>query len=123
MQTLTVWRIVVAALVFGYCAPALAAPPDDADPAHAPWFRSLRVPKTNQSCCNLADCRPVKYRVLGDHFQAYIGPDFPRWSNAPNAWVDVPNESVLHRPDNPTGEGVACWFQGQVVCFIEGPGT
>jgi hypothetical protein len=30
---------------------------------------------------------------------------------------------VLHRRDNPTGEGIACWFQGQVLCFIEGSGT
>ena len=65
----------------------------------------------------------VQYRTAGDHFQAFIGDEFPRWTNAPHAWVDVPNANVLHRLDNPTGEGVACWFQGQVLCFIEGNGT
>ena len=54
----------------------------------------------------------MQYRSAGDHFQAYIGDDFPRWSNAPHDWVDVPNENVLHPADNPTGEGVACWFPG-----------
>ena len=106
-----------------FAASLRAAPPDNADQSLAPWFRSLRHPGTNQSCCDMADCRRVQYRSAGDHFQAYIGDDFPRWSNAPHAWVDVPNENVLHRADNPTGEGVACWFQGQILCFIEGNGT
>jgi hypothetical protein len=75
------------------------------------------------SCCSIADCRPVQYRTFGDHFQAFIGNEFPRWSNAPHDWVDVPNANVLHRTDNPTGEGIACWFRGQVVCFVEGNGT
>jgi hypothetical protein len=112
----------LAGLLF-FVAPPRAAPPDNADQSLAPWFRSLRHPGTNQSCCDMADCRRVQYRSAGDHFQAYIGDDFPRWSNAPHAWVDVPNENVLHRADNPTGEGVACWFQGQILCFIEGNGS
>ena len=107
----------------GGCAPALAAPPPDADPRLAPWFQGLTHPGTNKPCCSLADCRPVQYRVIDGHFQAFIGDEFPRWSNPPHSWVDVPDSHVLHRPDNPTGEGVACWFQGEVVCFIEGPGT
>jgi len=123
MRAPTVLRIVIAGLIVGNGRPIDAAPPEDADPTFAPWFKSLRVPGTNQSCCDLADCRRVKYRISGDHFQAFIGDDFPRWSNPPHAWVDVPNSNVLHRPDNPTGEGVACWFQEQVVCFVEGSGS
>jgi hypothetical protein len=116
-------QVIVAGVIGSYCIPAGAEPPEGADPALAPWFKSLRQPQSNQSCCDMADCRTVQYRKAGDHFQAFIGDDFPRWSNVPHAWVDVPNANVLHRRDNPTGEGIACWFQGQVLCFIEGNGT
>ena len=120
MRTLAVWCLTAAVLARGGSIPARGAEPPDAGPLLAPWFKSLRQPRTNLSCCDQADCRRVKYRTSGDHFQAYIGEDYPRWTNPPNAWVDVPNANVLHRPDNPTGEGVACWFQGQIVCFVEG---
>jgi hypothetical protein len=123
MRTLAVWGTVVSCLAGIFASPVLAAPPEGADPAFAPWFKSLTQPRTQQPCCSLADCRTVRYRTLDDHFQVYIGDDFPRWSNPPHEWVDVPNANVLHRLDNPTGEGVACWFQGQVVCFVEGNGT
>jgi len=123
MQTRILCQVIVADVIGGYCIPLGAEPPEGADPALAPWFKSLRQPGTNQSCCDMADCRTVQYRKAGDHFQAFIGDEFPRWANVPHAWVDVPNANVLHRRDNPTGEGIACWFQGQVLCFIEGNGT
>jgi len=123
MRPLAVWATLAAGLI-GFCAPrAAAAPPEHANPALAPWFKSLKRPGSNQACCDLADCRTVRYRIEGDHFQAFIGGDFPRWSNPPYKWLDVPGANVLHRADNPTGEGVACWFEGKVVCFIEGNGT
>ena len=123
MRALAVWGTTAGFLAGLYASPLLADPPDGADPALAPWFRSLQQPGTHLPCCSLADCRTVQYRIVGDHFQAFIGDDFPRWSNPPHRWVDVPNENVLHRADNPTGEGVACWVQGQVICFIEGHET
>jgi hypothetical protein len=119
---LAVWGTIAACIAGLHGTPARAAPPDGADPALAPWFKSLSQPRTNQPCCDMADCRTVKYRITGDHFEAFIGNEFPRWSNPPRDWVNVPNENVLHRTDNPTGEGVACWFQGQVLCFVEGNG-
>ena len=109
--------------VIGLCASSGAAPPPDADPALAGWFESLIRPGTNQSCCGVADCRRVRYRIAGDHFQAYIGQEFPRWTNAPDAWVDVPEATVVHRRDNPTGEAVACWFEGEILCFVPASGT
>jgi hypothetical protein len=109
--------------LLGLAGPARAEPPPGADPALAPWFHSLTQPGTGKPCCSLADCRTVRYRTQGGHFQAFIGDAFPRWSNAPHDWVDVPTAHVLHRLDNPTGEGVACWFQGQILCFIEGNGV
>jgi hypothetical protein len=123
MQRLAVYGTAVVGLIGCCCAPVRADPPPNADQSLAPWFHSLLQPRTQMSCCSMADCRPVQYRVFGDHFQAFIGDEFPRWSNAPHSWVDVPNGNVLHRPDNPTGEGVACWFRGEIVCFIEGTGT
>jgi hypothetical protein len=123
MQTPAIWSAILAGLIASLTTHAQAAPPPGADPALAPWFKSLSQPQTNKSCCTLADCRTVRYRTAGDHFQAFIGGDFPRWSNPPQKWVDVPNANVLHRADNPTGEGVACWFEGQIVCFVEGNGS
>ena len=49
--------------------------------------------------------------------------EFARWQNPPYAWVDVPDGSVLHRHDNPTGEGVACWAGMKIICFVEGTGA
>jgi hypothetical protein len=104
-------------------APLRAAPPPGADPDLAPWFRSLRQPNTEMSCCDRADCRTVQYRIIDGHFQAFIGGEFARWQNPPYAWVDVPDGSVLHRHDNPTGEGVACWAGMRIICFVEGTGA
>jgi hypothetical protein len=115
--------LVAAGLICGYHAPLRAAPPPGADPNLAPWFRSLHQPQTNQSCCDSADCRTVRYRILNGHFQAYIGGEFARWQNPPYTWVDVPEDSVLHNHDNPTGEGVACWAGEKIICFVEGTGA
>jgi hypothetical protein len=108
-------------------APLRAAPPPGADPDLAPWFKSLRQPQTNLSCCDRADCRAdcrmVRSRIVDGHLQAFIGEEFARWQNPPHAWVDVPETSILHRHDNPTGEGVACWAGARIICFVEGTGA
>ena len=120
------WRL---RLLVAYCmvlacqTPLQAAPPVGADPDLAPWFRSLRQPKTELSCCDRSDCRMVQYRIVDGHFQAFIGSEFARWQNPPYDWVDVPESSVLHRHDNPTGEGVACWAGSKIICFVEGTGA
>lgn len=101
--------------------PAFAAPPAGADPALGPWFQSLAQPETGYPCCSIADCRTVRYRASVDHFEAFI--DRRSFgADAPDAWVSVPPWHVLHRQDNPTGEGVACWYNGEVRCFVEGAG-
>ncbi|MEA2775714.1 MAG: hypothetical protein QOF90_1120 [Acetobacteraceae bacterium] len=119
----TVFAIAVSSLLTGSPITVRAAPPTDADPNLTPWFRSLRQPQTNLSCCDRSDCRTVRYRIVDGHFQAFIGGEFSRWQNPPYAWVDVPDNNVLHRHDNPTGEGVACWAGAQVICFVEGTGA
>src|SRR5260370_21386495 len=52
--------------------PVNAAPPENADPALAPWFQSLRQPETGMSCCDIADCRPTEYRTVGDQYEVWI---------------------------------------------------
>lgn len=115
--------IAAVSLIGCYQVPTHAAPPDGSDGSLAPWFRSLRQPRTELSCCDRSDCRIVKYRIVDGHFQAFIGSEFSRWQNPPNAWVDVPEDNVLHKHDNPTGEGVACWSGRTIICFVEGTGA
>ena len=99
-----------------------AAPPPGSDGALAPWYRSLAQPETGNGCCSIADCRTVQYRGAGNHFEAFI--DRKSFGEtAPNAWVAVPPEHVLRRRDNPTGEAVACWYNGEVRCFVAGVET
>jgi len=103
---------------------AFAAPPPGASPDSptARWFQSLQQPGTGYLCCSVADCRPVAYRAAGDHLEAFIdrrtfGP------TAPNAWLRVPPEHVLRGETNPMGEGVVCWYAGEIRCFVEASGV
>jgi hypothetical protein len=90
-------------------ASAAAAPPQNADPTLAPWFRSLMQPGTTVSCCSLADCRPTEYRIKADHYEAMVGGN----------WVAVPPEKILQRTDNPTGHAIVCWTpQRGIMCFV-----
>src|SRR5262249_33737361 len=87
---------------------AAAEPPPNADPALAPWFRSLLQPGTSISCCSVSDCRATEYRIEADHYEALIG----------DAWFVVPPDKVLQRTDNPTGRAVVCWTPHRgIVCF------
>jgi hypothetical protein len=95
-------------------APLRAAPPPDADPAMAPWFNSLRQPGSGISCCSIADCRPVDYRTVDNHYEAFIEGE----------WRAVPPEKVITRADNPTGRAVVCWTKlSGIMCFVRGPET
>jgi hypothetical protein len=94
--------------------PAPAAPPENADPALAPWFQSLRQPETGMSCCDIADCRPTEYRTVGDSYEAWVD----------NKWMAVPARRVLQRADNPVGRAVVCWTpQRGIMCFVRGTET
>jgi hypothetical protein len=90
--------------------PVVAAPPDGADPNSALgiWYRSLKVPGTGQSCCNVADCRPVdSARIEGDHWQARLG----------DKVIDIPANSVLRR-ENLDGRGILCRSVWAILCFV-----
>lgn len=105
--------VFAAPLVLGSAA-ARAAPPPGADPAMSPWFEDLRQPGTGRSCCSIADCRPVDYRIVENHYEAFVD----------DQWMSVPPDKILHRFDNPTGRAVVCWTPALgIMCFVEGPGT
>lgn len=100
---------------------ALGAPPEGADPALAPWYRSLRNPERGFGCCDLSDCRPTDWRRAGDGVQAWIGDAF---GIQPGRWEDIPPETIIRRTDNPEGRAVLCWKPGPgVLCFVKGPET
>ena len=91
---------------------ACAAPPPDADPALAPWFRGLQAPDTGRSCCSIADCRPTEVRTKGNNYEVLIE----------GQWLIVPPEKILSRSDNPTGRAIVCWTPALgIVCFVHGP--
>lgn len=89
---------------------AVGAPPENADPTLAPWFRSLAQPGTGISCCSLADCRPVDARITPSGYQIHVKDE----------WLTVPPEKILRGKENPTGKPVACVLNGQVLCFVPG---
>jgi hypothetical protein len=92
---------------------AAAQPPDGADPSLRPWFESLKQPGTGVSCCSIADCRPVQYRLAPDGYEALID----------MGWVHVPEDRVLHNKQNPLGRAVLCRSpaSGAIFCFVPGP--
>lgn len=99
-------------IIFGAATPAIAAPPLNANPAWAAWFRSLLQPGTGVSCCSISDCRQTEYRIVHDHYEALLGKN----------WVPVPPDKILRRTDNPTGHAILCWTPVQgVMCFIRAP--
>jgi len=93
---------------------AHAEPPEGVDPRLSPWFSSLRQPGTGISCCSIADCRAVDYRMTSDHYEVLIE----------DKWLVVPQEKVLQRIDNPVGRAVVCWTpQVGIMCFVRATET
>lgn len=128
-------RIFLAAAFASFSGLCIAAPPPGADMSLAPWYKSLVVPQGDPGiagtmCCSVADCRNVDDRTREGHYEAYIDsatfPDDPSneyHGRAPNAWVAVPEERIIRGRDNPTGRAVACWYHGEIRCFVPGSGT
>jgi hypothetical protein len=87
---------------------AHATPPENADPALAPWFQSLQAPN-GSSCCSMADCRMTEYRTNETGYEALIE----------GRWMTVPPDRVLERVGNPTGRAVVCYAPGMgILCFV-----
>jgi hypothetical protein len=128
--------LLVTAVILAFLAAiayARGAPPPGTDPTSglAQWFHTLTVPPEqglgeNALCCSVADCRNVRAEIHSDgHWWAYVdsktfpdNPDNSYEGHAPNEWVIVPDNAILKRHDNPTGDAVLCWYGGMVRCFV-----
>lgn len=108
------WPAALGAAAAACATLARAAPPQNADPALAPWYQSLRQPDTGVSCCSIADCRATDYRTDGDHYEVLID----------NKWTLVPQDKILQRVDNPVGRAVVCWTPALgIMCFVRATET
>ena len=98
------------ALLVALCGRGDAAPPENADPALKPFFESLKQPGTGVSCCSVADCRPVEYRLASEGYEALLDA----------SWVRVPEDKIIHGKQNPTGRAQLCRspISGAILCFI-----
>jgi hypothetical protein len=101
------WLALFAVLEIGA---TVAAPPENADPALHGWFESLKQPGSGVSCCSIADCRPVEYRLATDGYEAYLD----------TKWVHVPEDKVLHGTSNPMARAIVCRspISGTILCFV-----
>jgi hypothetical protein len=98
---------------------ALAAPPDNPDPALARWFESLKQPGTGASCCSIADCRTVEFRQDRDGYEVLID---GRWKMSIPFWLRVPLNRIIDGIDNPTDRGVVCFTpEAGILCFVPPP--
>ena len=104
----------------------LASPPPEPDPQLAPWFKELNRPwrpgsAATVNCCDIADCRITDYREVGDRYEVLIDERFP--GVTARSWQRVAPDAIIDPKDNPTGGAVACWHQGEVLCFVRAEET
>lgn len=103
-----------AAAIFVVIGASVARPPPDPDARSHAWFESLIDPDTMIPCCGEADCWIVDARVAVDHHEALVR----------GVWLAVPDDKIVHRSDNPTGQAVLCWSPNfGIMCFVPGPGA
>ncbi len=118
--------ILAVALVAVVSMCAHAAPPAGADLSMRSWYESLIDPKTGGSCCGEGDCRHYPTATYTDaggktHYQVLFK----------DVWMAVPDDRILERTDNPTGDIVTCIYPDEfqekpspfVMCLIKAPGT
>lgn len=78
------------------------------------WYKSLKVPGTGVSCCDISDCRGLdsdELRVNEGRYEILFRGE----------WRPVDENRVLSRPDNPTGGAVACISPGGFAyCLVPG---
>ncbi len=95
---------------------AAASPPPgtDLNSPESRWVQSLTMNGMDLSCCSLADCRKVDYRINNDKIEGLIN----------GSWVVIPKEKILKR-ENPTGFAWACYRQyvktvtsDDILCFV-----
>lgn len=111
-------KILVAALVaLAFVAVAALVPAMGHDMNHPDldgWYETLDRPD-GQWCCDRTDCKPTEYRLGADGYEVLIDERFPGVTAA--SWQKVPPANVVPT-ENPTGSAVACWWGGEVRCFV-----
>jgi len=102
--------LAVAVVALFAAATAGAAPPERGDPNLNGWIESLKQPGTGVSCCSVADCGPVDYRLASDGYEALLDA----------RWVRVPDGRILRGMSNPVARGVLCRspISGTILCFV-----
>lgn len=91
---------VVAALV----ASALAAQAQ----TKSEWFKSLLMPRSAQSCCDISDCKVTKAAKHGDDWWAIVGTELKR----------IPPDRILET-ESYDGQAYVCSTpQGVILCFV-----
>jgi hypothetical protein len=101
---------VVALAVLALPGSADATSPERGDSALKGWIESLKQPGTGVSCCSVADCGPVDYRLASDGYEALLDA----------RWVRVPDSRILRGISNPMARGVLCRspISGTILCFV-----
>lgn len=94
------------------------------DPDDRNWFGEQKVPEghpnAGQSCCSQADGEFAEEDIRDGHY-------WVRWSKGGDKWHQVPDESVIRKP-NPHGRAAVWWggaAEGEINtiyirCFIAG---
>jgi hypothetical protein len=105
---------------------ARSAPPPDSPTTYRHWFQSQSNSK-NQLCCSIADGRILRLdqvRQTDRGWEVQLPDVMPRSAGMDEVrvgdWIRVPPENILYT-ENPTGQPVAWFYNGEVRCFVLPP--
>ena len=120
MRTLLTGTILAGAMAFALSSTLVhALPPDNADPAMAPWFKSLKQPRTGAECCSVSDCRAAEVRRDSQGYEVKVD---QKWHVSAIFWLRVPAERIIDERGNPTGGAVLCYTpEAGILCFVPPP--
>lgn len=81
------------------------------DPTRGDWFRSLTVPGSKASCCDVSDCaRTIAHQLDDGSWMATV-------RGVPN--TPIPNDKILMDKTSIDGEAYVCSRPtGLILCFI-----
>jgi hypothetical protein len=106
------WKLIGAAMaaVVGVCVMAGYAAAQD----RGAWFKSLRQPGTNISCCDVSDCKRTEAEYEGGGWVAdSVNP------TQLGQRVVIPDASIVRNIPSIDGEAYLCQSPtGRVYCFI-----
>jgi hypothetical protein len=63
------------------------------------WYKSLKQPGRDVSCCDIADCHLVQSRIKHKDYEVFID----------DKWYVVPASIIILGKPNLAGSAVACW--------------